>query len=1047
MRRMSRPLTKVALLLFGSGACSLIYETVWLRELRLVFGASTMASAAVVACFVGGLGAGGILFGKRADAHPRPLEMYSWLEGGIALSSALTPVLLVVVRAVYVTLGGTRSLGFVGGSVVRLILAAVMFAVPTLLMGGTLAAASRAVESDEDRGRRGVAMLYGANTLGAVTGCMASTFILFETFGTRLTLWTACLINALVALIARSLSRTTPAPSPRAEPGEAREPAGPVWFTLSAAGTVGFVFCLMELVWYRMLGPVLGGTVFSFGLILALALLGIGLGGIAYGLRAQGREATLTALAWTCLAEAAFVAIPYALGDRIAVLAAVLRPLGGLSFLLQVAEWAVVTSVVVLPAAFMSGVQFPLLIGLLGRGREEVGRDVGRTTATNALGAIAGSLAGGFGLIPALTAPGCWRLVVWLLLALGGGAIVLDVRRRPAAALAPLVAGVLALACLRARGPTAAWRHSPIGAGRVDPNLLRTPNGVRDWENRRRRAIAWEADGRESSVAIEREDGIAFVVNGKTDGNARNDAATPVMLGLLGAILTPHPTRAMVIGLGTGETAGWLGAIDAISRVDVAELEPAVLEVARRCAAVNRGVLENPKVHIELGDARELLLTSRERYDVIASEPSNPYRAGVASLFTREYYEAVASRLEEDGVFLQWLQAYEIDAQTVRTVIATLASVFPDVEIWELTPFDLALVAAKKPSIHDLSRIRARLTEEPYRSAALLAWRAPDAEAFYSHFVANGGLAQKVAKEEGSDINTDDDNVVEFGFARSVGQEDTSSSVDEVRRVARGRDEHRPKFLEGTVDWDRVDDGVIDMYLGGGYHPAFPESPSPDRAHRVAALRAFDEGNARRAVQEWRAQPRDPIGPTESAIVAGVFADVGDDKAMAYAEALRDDGVPGEVDAIAAHLFLRKGSLDQAASRLEAFFSSLRSNPWPMPSLVTTALGDARDLVGADAGAAPRLLAALRDPFAVRVRDAAREDVVLAVSYRMPGSTCVGALRSFEPNVPWDEGFLKSRLSCYRAAKDATAVRAEREALDWLAARSAPFGAGLGSRP
>ena len=158
------------------------------------------------------------------------------------------------------------------------------------------------------------------------------------------------------------------------------------------------------------------------------------------------------------------------------------------------------------------------------------------------------------------------------------------------------------------------------------------------------------------------------------------------MRGLLGALSHPNPRRALVIGLGTGSTAGWLGAVPSIERVDVVELEPLILEVARACAPVNHDVLNNPKVHITIGDARETLLTTRDRYDVIASEPSNPYRAGIASLFTQEYYRAAADRLTDDGVFVQWVQAYEIDTPTLRTIYATLASVFPQVETWHTNP-------------------------------------------------------------------------------------------------------------------------------------------------------------------------------------------------------------------------------------------------------------------------------------------------------------------------------------------------------------------------
>src|SRR5262249_5719997 len=156
-----------------------------------------------------------------------------------------------------------------------------------------------------------------------------------------------------------------------------------------------------------------------------------------------------------------------------------------------------------------------------------------------------------------------------------------------------------------------------------------------------RRAIVWETEGVESSVALDATDGLAMVVNGKIDGNARGDASTQVMGGLLGALLHPRPRSGLVIGLGTGSTAGWLAAVPTVERVDVAELEPAMLQVATLCASVNHHVLESPKVHVRIGDAREILLNLPGRYDVIFSEPSNPYRAGVASLFTREYYQAV----------------------------------------------------------------------------------------------------------------------------------------------------------------------------------------------------------------------------------------------------------------------------------------------------------------------------------------------------------------------------------------------------------------------
>ena len=1038
-----RSLWKVAALLFASGACSLIYETVWLRELRLVFGASTMASGTVVACFVGGLGAGGLLLGKRADSHPSPLTFYGNLEGGIALSAAVTPFVLSVVRAVYVSLGGTRVLGSGIGSALRLLMAAVVFALPTVLMGGTLPAVTRALERKQDLGRRTVSLLYGVNTIGAVVGCLLATFLLFETYGTRLTLWIACLTNGLVAVTARSLARSEePNPAPADPTATAGRPPVPAWFTVSAAALTGFAFCLMELVWYRMLGPLLGGTVFTFGLVLAVALLGIGLGAVANGMRAEMRVSTASGFALSCLTGAVCLAVPYALGDRIAVLAALLHPLGGWSFGLQVTVWTFVTGVVVLPAAFVSGLQFPLLIGLLGQGKERVGHDVGLAYAANTFGAIVGSLAGGFGLIPALTAPGCWRLAIVLLLALGTAAVLFDARRRPVATVAALSMGILGLACLRARGPTAAWRHSPIGGGRVDASKLLTPNDVYAWEEFWRRAVVWEADGRESSVAMTQDMGLAFVVNGKGDGNARTDAGTAVMVGLLGAALHPSPSRAMVIGLGTGESAGWLAAIDTMKEVDVAELEPAIREVARRSDAVNHAALENTKVHIYFGDARELLLTSKASYDLIASEPSNPYRAGVASLFTRDYYEAIAARLGEGGLFLQWLQGYEVDASTVRTVYATIASVFSQVETWQLSGGNMLLIAANRPVSHDVDRLRTRMAEEPYRSAFGYAWRATDVESVLAHFVATNELARTVAAQDAKWVNTDDLNFVEFGFARSLGTGKTSFSVDDVRGAARALDAHRPAISSGTVDWDRVDDAVVTSYLVDGVRPMYPTDLPAERAHRVLSLRAFDEGKPQHVVVEWRAQSRPPEGPTETAILGVALADLGDESALTYADQLRAFD-PGESDAVVARLRLRQNRLEESAASLEAFFQRLREDPWPWTRLVTLALSDAQEVVARDPRLTPRLYAALREPFAVHVADDARKEAFLSCAIRMRGAACGEAFAGYEPHVPWEEDFLVSRYECYRGMGDPRAERAERDVLDWRENRPEPFATGF----
>lgn len=1067
-------LLRVSLLLFGSGMTALIYQVAWMRELRLVFGISTAASAAVLAIFLGGLGAGGWILGRRADAATRPLAFYGRLELAVALSAALTPLWILLVRVGYIAVGGTLRLGLAGGTVARLLLSAVVLSVPTVLMGGTLPAATRAIETDEDTKRRYLALLYGSNTLGAVVGAVLSTFLLVESLGTRMTLWLACAVNALVGLAAVRMARTAPpVPVPmgdtgdkteKADRGEAGEkkdrrrekprrgedPETPVrvaalparGFILASAGIVGFAFFLMELVWYRMLAPLLGGSTYSFGLILAVALAGIGAGSAAYWLSGRGREATLSGFAATCAIEALCLIFPYALGDRIAVLAILLRPIGAFGFGGYVAQWTLVTALVVFPAAFVAGFQFPLLIALLGRGREHVGRDVGLAYAWNTAGGIAGSLAGGFGLLPLLSATGTWVFVTSLLCGLSLLALLLPSARGGRGALRlglPIGAAAASLLLLGATGPTPAWRHSPIGAGRV--NLGKpSPNALRDWLARSRRILAWEKDGVESSVGVLKgSEGYAFAISGKIDGSSRGDAATQVMGGLVGAALHANPRRALVIGLGTGSTAGWLAAVPSVERVDAVELEPAILRVAEDCSPVNRDVLRNPKVRVSIGDAREWLLTSRDTYDIIFSEPSNPYRAGISSLFTRDFYRAVRERLAPGGIFLQWLQAYEVDSETVRTLYATLGAAFSQVETWHTKPNDLLLVATVEPVPHDAAFLRERLRQEPFADAMEKAWRTTGLEGFLSHHVARPSFAHALARPE-TPQNTDDRNRVEFGFARSLGQ-DSYFNVDEMRTVARGRQEENPA-VTGDVDWTAVNRWRATSATAAGSTPAVRPGLSVEELRSTLAQRSFQEGRPEAVLANWRAQPWEPRGSVEEVVLGEALAQGGEEAATLMAAQLQGPH-PVEALLVLARLRWRQGRPQEAVEALEGAFTRCREDPWPMPAVVKNAFPIVLDIASKDPVLAARLDDALARPFAVRLLDDERCLVRLEVAGYLDLPRYAAALAEMEPNVPWRGSVLERRARAYEATGNALARTAEKDLAEFLETEPPPFFPGV----
>ena len=1020
---------KAAPFLFGSGFCALVYQVAWQREFRLIFGASTAASAAVVAIFMGSLGAGGWVLGRMADRRRDPWRFYARLEALVALAAALTPPLLWGARALYLGLGGSVVLGSFAGTLLRLALASLVLLPAMFLAGGTLPAAARAVQFEADRRRRGLAVLYGVNTLGAVAGAVAATFALLEMFGTRGTLWLACLLNLLIAVLAHAVSFSKVAEA-EAEPAsvEAEPPALPAPLVFTAAAAVGFAFFLMELVWYRMLGPILGGSVYTFGLVLAVALAGIGFGGLVYALVGARRPPTVGAFALTCLAEAVCVAVPFVLGDRIAALALRMRPASphGLSDFMT--GWTVVASIVVLPAAIVAGAQFPLLVALLGRGREAVGRHLGQAYAWNTVGAIGGALAGGFGFLPLLTAPGCWRAVAVGLALLGLAAAVIGRAHRLTALACMAGTGAIAAAVLTAPGPTAAWRHSGIGAGRASIRNL-SGNALKAWEHAERRAMVWEAEGVESSVAMQRKEALAFVVNGKVDGNARHDAPTQLMSGLLGALLHPEPRTALVVGLGTGTTAGWLAAVPSIRRTDVVELEPVITEVARACAPVNRNVLDNPRVHLRFGDAREVLMTTRQRYDLIFSEPSNPYRAGLASFFTRDFYSSVAARLGEGGLFLQWMQAYEVDDDTVDTVLATLASVFGSVEVWQTQGQDLLLVASVQPRTLDVARFSARTREEPFRTALRVAWRADTPEAVLARYVAGPALARG-ALRDGVVPNTDDRNSVEFGFARSIGR-GIQFRLARLRSTAARIGADHPA-VQGAVDWARVEDERLSMF--SIYDEPIPDElrAPPQARQRTAAHVHYRAGRRAEAARAFLAQPRPPSGSFELGLVAEGLADGGDDAALPFIEAVAAEH-PIQAEVVRARLFFRQARHEEAVAVLERALVAYRSDPWPVPRIMHGALDLAENLARDRPDLAPRLFAALDAPFSVYVLDVARLGALLRVAQVLPLATsCRTALEPLEAHIPWSLEILLYRRNCYEATGDPRAGRADADLDEFL---------------
>ncbi len=1040
---LNRELPSSHYLVLASGCAALIFQIAWMRELRLIFGATTAATAAVLAIFMAGLGIGSALLGKVADRVPNPLRMYGLLEVAIALSAAASPWLISQASRIYLNMGGQESLGVAGATAIRLLLAAAIMAIPTVLMGGTLPAAVRSVTRTTDVHRRALGVLYGSNTLGAVLGAALATFFALETLGTRATLTSGCALGFIAGIAAIALSRSFPdaaadkrPSSPPAEPTRTPMPDSPSDDTPQqgrdrllylTAAVLGFTFFALELVWYRMLGPILGGTTFTFGLILCVALLGIGLGGIAYNVVFARWKPTWAALAATCGLEALFTIIPFAIGDRLALLAASQSEAAG-SFAELIRAWGYVTSIVVLPVALVAGVQFPLLIALLGSGRREVSRHLGMAYAWNTFGAIAGSLVAGFGAMPLLTAPGMWQAIAVtlaafsILIAIG----TLRTERRTIAILTAMAIATVGLTF--ADGPTAVWRHSGIGAGRADLPYS-DPNRLRRWTTQMRHLLVWEAEGIESSIGIVGDDGLAFVVNGKSDGNSLEDSPTQIGAAILGGVLHDDPKTGLVIGLGTGESAGWLAHMPGMQHVDVVELEPAIDEMAQRCRELNWDVLNNPRIRRIYNDGREFVFTTDNQYDIIFSEPSNPYRAGVASLYTNEFYQAAKRRLKPGGLFIQWLQAYEADALTVHTVVATARSAFDHVELWQTFRSDLQLVCSAESRVNSAAELRERLASEVVQAALKRTWKMYDLEGFLAHFVANADWSSGVADIDMMPRNTDDRTILEYNFAKTVGGA-TEFSVEKLRAEVAKAGYHRPPLGGETVDWNRVEilRQELNLLFDGELSHALLTEPQ-DRA-LVDAFSSFRDEDYQSAVDRWPAELREPIDPLLRLILAMSYAEVGRPECLALLAAIEKE-YPAETAAIKAIYHFRTWDIAAAAEWIELYLASLTNDPWIIAIIAEPALLLSSEIAKADREAARRIYTLLSKPFAShRFRYARLVTQAMVAEYVGPEQV-VESLANFEPNVPWTARVLESRANAYKTVNHPLADRAQHD-LEWF---------------
>jgi spermidine synthase len=764
---------------FFSGAAGLMDQVVWSKALGLIFGHTAYAVATVLAVFMAGLASGSAWIGRRSERWDQPISVYGWLEIGVAATAAISLAGLAGVRAAYVAVypyAGANSAILLA---LRFFGAALVLFLPTFLMGGTLPVLVRGLtRNGAELGAR-LSRLYWVNTAGAVAGTFAAGFLFLPALGLRRTLGIAVALNIAAGLLALILAReplvSAPPESAAASlPEESREApslappsSASSRFSLICFGIVGATAMSYEIGWTRLLSTQLGSSTYAFTLMLGVFLTGIVLGSAVFERWSRRRvpDSMTFAITQTLTALAALVFLVF-FTHLIEVLPPILRATHE-SFRGLVLAQFVTSALAMLPAAVIFGFNFPAVVVLIAGPRSAVrtaaGVAVGRAYAWNTLGAIVGAIAAGFWLMPRLGSFHLLAATAGVNLALAAAISMASVHRLPWKILA--VAGNLLFLIAAGFIGFSNYFYDPAVASfntLMYWNLYDRPLTLR--ENAHALDIVYFRDGLNANISVARtDDYMALRTNGKVDAS-NHDATTQLLLGHLAALAHP-PRRVLLVGFGSGMTASALAGYPELERLDVVEIEPAVVAAAPLLAPLNRNVLSDPRVHVTFDDARNFLFTTRQKYDLIISEPSNPWIAGVATLFTREFYSAVRGRLTPDGVFVQWMQAYSLYPDDLRMLFATFLSEFHGATLWHGDAPDMILMAPSSSSAEILRQAQIHYgmprLHDDYERLGM-----EEAAGLFGFYLLDDAGLRKFSS--GAQINTDDQTLLEYHAPRSL---------------------------------------------------------------------------------------------------------------------------------------------------------------------------------------------------------------------------------------------------------------------------------------
>ncbi|HYG79268.1 MAG TPA: fused MFS/spermidine synthase, partial [Pyrinomonadaceae bacterium] len=747
----------------------------------------------------------------------RPLSTYGVIEIAIALYAVAVPVLFRLVDHLYAFIWEQFHPGFYAFSLWRFLLSGLVLLVPTTLMGATLPVLSAALLRSPRHKPTAVTRLYTCNLVGAIFGVVLAGFYLLPALGVRLTIFTAAAINLLVGLAAIVIDRkgeqargeeaeaveeeseSDDAEPPQINPQSAiRDPQSRRFWLLCAAVS-GFVTISTQVAWTRVLTMIIGSSTYAFSIVVALFLLGLAIGAALVGGKKQRATDLRRSIMNVELATALTLVLSIWMANGTPTF------LTRLGLELQINSWLgliglqvlAAALLILLPAVLMGMVMPLVLVWASGAGGDASVRMVGRSYAVNTLGAIAGAFITGFILIPKVSTRFTILFAAAVCIALAGLAYRPPRGTRDPELRRSLAAGVTACLVLLVMLAAPRMRLDQLSVGAYD-SLVRVlarsrgsvaESGTPPGPDIHR--LLWYKEGPTATVSVRDDWGIrSMAINGRTNASDKDDMPTQVILGQLPLLVAPRAETGLIVGYGSGVSVGSM-LQSGIKSLECVELEPAAIEAGEYFNHVNNEPLKDPRLRVIVDDARTYLRVNPTSYDMIVSEPSHPWVPGVANLFTREFFELGRGRLKDDGVFVQWLQTYQLSTESLRSVLATYASVFPHVLVFRVAGAakgkDLILVGSRQPL--SLNRVGERMQDERVsKELSRISLNTPaDLEAW---FVCDETvLAPAVA---GAVINTDDNMRVETSAPREAFLPMTETNAAWVEKLAQQSRAARP---------------------------------------------------------------------------------------------------------------------------------------------------------------------------------------------------------------------------------------------------------------